>query len=278
MTARRSLARSAASTATAGVLSLFALIPLVWVLTTSLRSKPEILRNPLGLPTTLNWQNYSEAWVAGNFSQYFINSLIVVVPTVAGVLLLSLLAAYAFALYSFPMKRTLFIVLLFGMTVPVGILIIPLYYQMLGLGLLDTLWAIILPQLALGIPISTLLLRTFIADLPKEIIDAARMDGCGSMRLLWRIVFPLSRSAMITLVILQFMWIWNQFLLPVVLIHDRAARTLPTALSAFLGRYGTDTHLLMAGAAISFLPVVIIFIVFQRQFIKGISAGALGST
>jgi raffinose/stachyose/melibiose transport system permease protein len=213
----------------------------------------------------------------GNFSQYFVNSLVVAIPTVFGVLALSLFAAYAFALYAFPMKRMLFMVLLFGMTVPVGILIIPLYYQMLGLGLLDTLWAIILPQLALGIPISTLLLHTFIADIPGEIIDAARLDGCGSMSLLSRVVFPLSRSAMITLVILQFMWIWNQFLLLVVLIHDRDARTLPTALSAFLGRYGTDTHLLMAGAAISFLPVVLIFVIFQRRFIKGISAGALGS-
>jgi raffinose/stachyose/melibiose transport system permease protein len=273
----RKVARSAVSTLTAGFLSLFAVVPLLWVMTTSVRTKPEILRNPLGLPSTIHWENYTEAWVAGNFSQYFVNSILVVVPTVAGVLLLSLLAAYAFALYTFPMKRTLFIALLFGMTVPVGILIIPLYYQMLSLGLLDTLWAIILPQLALGIPISTLLLRTFIAELPGEIIDAARLDGCGSMRLLWRVVFPLSRSAMITLVILQFMWIWNQFLLPVVLIHDRDARTLPTALSAFLGRYGTDTHLLMAGAAISFLPVVIIFVIFQKRFIKGISAGALGN-
>ncbi|HWB87759.1 MAG TPA: carbohydrate ABC transporter permease [Acidimicrobiia bacterium] len=277
MSASRKTVRSATSTLTAGFLSLFAVVPLLWVLTTSVRTKPEILRDPLGLPTEFHFGNYVEAWVAGNFSQYFLNSLLVVVPTVAGVLALSLLAAYAFALYVFPMKRTLFIVLLFGMTVPVGILIIPLYYQMLSLGLLDSLWAIILPQLALGIPISTLLLRTFIAELPGDIIDAARLDGCGSMALLWRVVFPLSRSAMITLVILQFMWIWNQFLLPVVLIQDRDARTLPTALSAFLGRYGTDTHLLMAGAAISFLPVVIIFVIFQKRFIKGISAGALGS-
>jgi raffinose/stachyose/melibiose transport system permease protein len=277
VSASRKTVRSATSTLTAGFLSLFAVVPLPWVLTTSVRTKPEILRDPLGLPTEFHFGNYVEAWVAGNFSQYFLNSLLVVVPTVAGVLALSLLAAYAFALYVFPMKRTLFIVLLFGMTVPVGILIIPLYYQMLSLGLLDSLWAIILPQLALGIPISTLLLRTFIAELPGDIIDAARLDGCGSMALLWRVVFPLSRSAMITLVILQFMWIWNQFLLPVVLIQDRDARTLPTALSAFLGRYGTDTHLLMAGAAISFLPVVIIFVIFQKRFIKGISAGALGS-
>ena len=187
------------------------------------------------------------------------------------------LAAYAFALYDFRFKRSIFILLLFGMTVPVGLLIIPLYYQMLSLGLLDSLWAIIFPQLALGIPISTLLLRTFVGSIPRDLLDAARLDGANSWGLLWRVVFPLSRAALLTLAILQFMWVWNQFILPVVLISDRASRTLPTALSAFLGRYTTDTHLLMAGAAISFIPVVIIFVVFQRRFVRGITSGAMGN-
>ena len=168
--------------------------------------------------------------------------------------------------------------LLVGMTVPVGVLIIPLYYQMVSLGLLDSLWAIIFPQIALGIPITTLLLRTFIETLPREMVEAARIDGCGSFRLLARVILPLSRSAMLTLTVLQFMWIWNQFLLPVVLINDRDHRTLPTALSAFLGRYSTDTHLLMAGAAISIVPVIVLYVIFQRRFIKGISSGALGSS
>jgi raffinose/stachyose/melibiose transport system permease protein len=148
---------------------------------------------------------------------------------------------------------------------------------MLSLGLLDSLWAIIFPQLALGIPISTLLLRTFVGSIPRDLLDAARLDGANSWGLLWRVVFPLSRAALLTLAILQFMWVWNQFILPVVLISDRASRTLPTALSAFLGRYTTDTHLLMAGAAISFIPVVIIFVVFQRRFVRGITSGAMGN-
>lgn len=265
------------STGVAGLIALLAVVPLVWVITTSLRTKPEILRSPIGLPEAPQWENYIEAWTVGNFDQYFWNSIVVVVPTVVGVLVLSLMAAFAFALYDFRFKRSIFILLLFGMTVPVGLLIIPLYYQMLGLGLLDTLWAIILPQIALGIPISTLLLRTFVAQLPRDLLDAARLDGANSWRLLWRVVFPLSRSAMLTLAILQFMWVWNQFILPVVLISDRNSRTLPTALSAFLGRYSTDTHLLMAGAAISFVPVVVIFIVFQRRFVKGITSGAMGN-
>jgi len=277
VTVPRSRTRSVLTTGVAGILSFVLTIPILWVLTTSLRTKSEILGNPLGLPGTLQWQNYIEAWTVGNFGRYFVNSLLVAVPTVFGVLFLSLLAAYAFALYTFPFKRQLFVLLLVGMTVPVVVLIIPLYYQMLSLGLLDSLWAIILPQLALGVPITTLLLRTFIEMLPREIVDAARIDGCGNFRLLMRIILPLSRSAILTLTVLQFMWVWNQFVLPVVLINDRNTRTLPTALSSFLGRYSTDTQLLMAGAAISLLPVVILYVVFQKQFVKGISAGALGS-
>lgn len=274
---RRNLRSSLLSTAIAGVISFVAVTPLVWVISTSLKTKGEILRDPLALPDAIQFQNYVEAWTVGRFGQYFWNSIVVVVPTVTGVLVLSLMAAYAFALYDFRFKRSIFILLLFGMTVPVGLLIIPLYYQMLSLGLLDSLWAIIFPQLALGIPISTLLLRTFVGSIPRDLLDAARLDGANSWGLLWRVVFPLSRAALLTLAILQFMWVWNQFILPVVLISDRASRTLPTALSAFLGRYTTDTHLLMAGAAISFIPVVIIFVVFQRRFVRGITSGAMGN-
>lgn len=278
MTVSMSRTKSMMATATAGALSFVAVAPIVWVLTTSLRTKSEILASPLGLPSVPQWQNYVEAWTVGNFGRYFVNSLLVAVPTVLAVLFLSLLASYAFALFSFRLKRSLFILLLFGMTVPVGVLIIPLYYQMVSLGLLNSLWAIILPQVALGIPITTLLLRTFIERLPREIVDAARIDGCGSFRLLMKIVFPLSRSAMLTLTVLQFMWVWNQFLLPVVLITDRDTRTLPTALSSFLGRYSSDTQLLMAGAAISVFPVILLYLIFQRRFIKGISSGALGNS
>lgn len=273
---RKSLFWSFTSTSIAGLISLGAVIPLLWVITTSLRTKNEILRDPLGLPEAVHWGNYIEAWTTGDFGLYFWNSLVVVFPTVAGVIVLSLMAAYAFALYDFRFKRTAFVLLLFGMTIPVGLLIIPLYYQMLSLGLLDSLGAIIFPQLALGIPISTLLLRTFIGSLPRDLLDAGRLDGCNAWSLLWRVVFPLSRSALLTLAILQFMWIWNQFILPLVLISDRNSRTLPTALSAFLGRYSTDTHLLMAGAAISFVPIVIIFVIFQKRFVRGITAGAMG--
>jgi raffinose/stachyose/melibiose transport system permease protein len=249
--------------------------PIFWVVTTSLKDATSIAGNPLGLPSDLLVANYGRAWDAGHFDRYFLNSVLVVVPSVTGVLCLSLLSGFAFALWSFPGKRILFAVFLLGLTLPLGVLVIPLFYQMKALGLLDTLWALILPQVSILLPFGTLMMRAFIQDVASEIFDAARIDGCTSSQLLRLIVVPLVRPALLSLMVLSFMWTWNQFLLPVVLTQSEASRTLPLGLNLFKGRYGTDLPLLMAGATITFLPVVVVYLAFQRHFIKGISAGAL---
>lgn len=272
-----SFARSMAYTALAGLISLAALVPLYWVITTSLKTRREVTFNPLGPPDwrDLQFGNYPTAWDQGHFSVYFTNSLIVVIPTVLGVMTLAMLAAYAFAIFRFRGREPLFALFLFGLTIPIGVLVIPLFYQMLNWKLINTHWALILPQVAIGLPFSILLLRTFIQELPHEILDAALIDGCGVGGLLVRIVLPLSRPALLTLLVFNFMWNWNQFLLPVILIQTEAVRTLPLGLVYFQGRYASDLPLLMAGAAISFLPVLVIYVIFQRHFIRGIAAGAL---
>lgn len=262
-------------TATAGLLSLIVLFPLFWVIATSLKDRGQIIRDPLGLPEIYYWSNYADAWREGHFGTYFINSILVVVPTALGVVVLALLAAYAFAMFRFRGKNLLFTFFLIGLTVPLGILVIPIFYQMVSLKLVNNLWALILPQAAVGLPFAILLLRGFIRELPAEILDAGRIDGCSSWGLLRFIVAPLSRPALLSVMIFNIVWVWNQFLLPVVLIHKASARTLPQGLSVFLGRYGADFGLLMAGATISFIPVVIVYVIFQRQFVKGIAAGAL---
>ncbi len=273
--APRRIVRSVAATTVAGAFAAASLIPLFWVLAASVKDRAEVRRNPLGWPEAINWQNYPDAWIAGNFARFFMNSVLVVVPTVAAVLVLSLITAYAFALMPFRFKRLLYAVLLVGMMVPIGVLVIPLYYQMLSLGLLNTLWSLILPQAAIGIPISTLILRSFIEDLPSEVLEAARVDGCGDWTLLRHMVFPLCRAPLLALLVLQFMWVWNQFLLPLVLTQRQSARTLPFALNAFLGQYSTDVPLLMAAATITFVPVLVVYVVFQRSFVRGMTAGAL---
>jgi raffinose/stachyose/melibiose transport system permease protein len=229
----------------------------------------------LGIPAEWHWENFGEAWQVGHFDRYFLNSVYVVIPTVLIILVFSTLAAFAFSQLRFKGKNLLFAILLIGLAVPLDILIIPLFYDLLDMGLVNTHWALILPQAAAILPFGILLLRSFMEDVPGEILDSAKIDGCSTLGLLYYIVAPLSRPALASLLVFSFMWTWNQFLLPVVLIQDDRMRTLPVGLNYFQGRFVTNMPLLMAGATISFLPIVLIYVVFQRQFIKGITAGAL---
>ena len=182
-------------TAIAGFLSLIVIFPLVWVIATSLKDRRQIIQNPLGLPEVYYWSNFADAWRDGNFGAYFINRFLVVIPTALGVVVLSLLAAYAFAVFQFRGKNALFTFFLIGLTAPLGILVIPIFYQMASLKLVNNLWALILPQTAVGLPLAILLLRGFIRELPKEVLDAGRNDGCSNWGILRYIVLPLSRPA-----------------------------------------------------------------------------------
>lgn len=269
------IAERLAANLLAWILSLLVLVPFGWVVFTAMKSRWEVPRNPLGIPMKWHWENFAEAWRVGHFDRYFMNSVYVVIPTVVLVLVLSTLAAYAFSLMRFRGKNVLFAIFLVGLTIPLDILIIPLFYNLHALKLLNTHWALILPQAAIMLPFGMLLLRSFIEDLPGEILDAAKIDGCSTWGLLCHIVVPLSMPALTCLLVFTFMWTWNQFILPVVVIQEDHMRTLPVGLNYFQGRYSTHIPLLMAGATISFLPVVGIYMIFQRQFIKGIMAGAL---
>ena len=262
-------------TAWLAIVSLVILFPFYLVLVTALKDERRIIQNPLGLPTTWHWGNFVDAWRIGHFGIYFRNSVLVVIPTVLAVLIFSLLAAYAFAQMRFRGSNALFTLLLVGLAIPLDVLIIPLFYEMLKLQLLSTIWALILPQVAIGLPFGVLLLRAFIQDLPQELLDAGRIDGCNRFRLLVHVVLPLCRPALLSLLVFIFMWTWNQFLLPLVLVQSDNARTLPIGLSFFQGRFSTDLSLLMAGVTITFVPVVLIYVVFQRQIIRGITAGAV---
>ena len=254
-----------------------AIFPLYLVLVTSFKEQGRIIIEPLNLPKVWHWENFILAWQKGHFSTYFLNSILVTIPTVFIILTFSLLAAYVIARKSFPGKNLLFFVFLIGLAIPGDVLIIPLYYDLKAMGLLNTRWALILPAAAFGLSFGILLLRSFIEYLPKEILEAAIIDGCSDWGLLVHIVIHLCKPALLSLLIFNFMWTWNQFLLPVVLIQKDSMRTLPVGLNYFQGRYVTNVPLLMAGATIVFLPVVILYIVFQRDFIKGITTGALKS-
>lgn len=258
-------------------LSLGVLVPFGWVIFTAVKTRYELPRNPLGFPVEWRWENFIDAWNVGHFDRYFMNSVYVVIPTVIAVLVLSTLAAYAFSNMQFKGKNIIFIVFLVGLAIPLDILVIPLFYDLLSLNLLNTHWAVILPTAAKILPFGILLVRSFMDELPQEILDAGRIDGCSRFQLLRHVVVPLSTPCLTSLLVFTFMWTWNLFILPVVVIQEDDVRTLPIGLNYFQGRYSTDIPLLMAGATISSLPIILIYMFFQRQFIKGIVAGALKS-
>ena len=252
----------------------FLLLPVYWVVSTAVRDRMDVISDPLGAPTSPTLDNFVRAWIDGNFSTYFVNSVLVTAPTVVAVVILSMLAGFALAMYRFPGRTLVFGLFIIGLTIPIGVLVIPLFYQMKAMALLDTPMALILPQIALGLPLGVLLMRGYIQELPRELFDAARVDGCTDWQLLIRVVAPLSSPVTLSLIVLTFMWTWNQFILAVVLTQTEGSRTLPIGLSLFKGRFGVDLPVLMAGACITFLPIVLVYLVFQRHFIRGISAGA----
>jgi raffinose/stachyose/melibiose transport system permease protein len=266
--------RRAAWTLVAALCSLATLAPLAWILTTSLRTSREVAFDPIGLPADPQWGTFLEAWATADFGRLFINSTLVATGTIVGVLGLATIAAFAFASLPLPGRGPLYAMFVAGLIVPVGLLVVPLFYEMRSLGLINTLWALILPQVAISLPFAIVLLRAFIVEIPREILDAARVDGSGSFHLFRTIVLPLIRPAIMALIVFDVVWSWNQFLLPLVLTQDPRAHTLPLGLSFFMGRYAVDFPRLMAGATISLIPTVVIFVLFQRHMIRGITAGA----
>jgi raffinose/stachyose/melibiose transport system permease protein len=251
------------------------LLPFLWTVSIALKPKEEFYRNPFGLPTVLQWSNLAQAWTVGQFGGLFVNSVILTVPTVLGVAAASALAGYALAKIPFKGGNVIFYLFLAGLMIPFQAIMIPLYYQMRDLGLLGTYLAGILPMIALGLPFGIFLMRAFILNLPDELIDAAKVDGATDFKVFLNIVLPISRAALATVVIVQFISSWNAFLLPLIYLQDQTLRPLPLGLFNFQTRYTTDYTLVTAGILITVVPMILVYLIFQRQFIRGLTAGAL---
>jgi len=254
---------------------LIALFPLILMWLTAFKSTGELATNPFGLPAQWQFSNFSEAWIQGSFGVYVRSSVIVVVPVVLLAGILSTLAGYAFGSFRFRGREALFLIMLIGIMVPAEGIIVPLYYVMDGFGLLNTYWALILPQVALSTSFGAFWMRQFFADVPDDLSDAAAVDGAGPLRTLWSVLLPLARPALGTLALLIFMWTWNEFLLALVLVQDEAVRTVPVGLSFFQGQYSAQVPLLAAAATIVSLPVLVLYALLHRKFIAGLAAGSV---
>ena len=270
-----SIRRSVPNYVILSVFLLIILIPIIGLVFSAFKTDAEVIKGPLAFPSQLRLDAFKDAWTTGRFNYFFRNSVIVSVVVVVASVFLSTLTGYAFALLPVPGKKLLYPLMLLGYMVPFEAVIIPLYHMMNGVDLIDTYWALILPQVGLSVSFGTLWMTSFFRAAPRELVDAAAIDGCNRWQVLWRILWPLARPAVLTLVVLVFMWTWNEFLLALVLVQKETMRTLPVGLAFFQGRYSADIPLMAAGSLIVAGPILLVYILFQRYFIRGMLGGAV---
>jgi raffinose/stachyose/melibiose transport system permease protein len=255
------------------VFAAIALYPVLGILATALGAPGETAG--FRLPSGLHFENFSNAWTEGHFSSYLRSSAIVAVSVVAASTLLSILSGYAFGLMRFRGATVLFYVFLLGLMVPTEAMVVPLYFDLRRIELTDTYWALILPQIGLSVSFGTFWMRAFFSSTPRSLVEAARIDGASSWTTLWRVLVPFGRPAILTMMVLVFMWTWNEFLLALVMVSSENLRTAPLGLAFFQGQHTSDLTLLAAGAVIVATPVVLVYVFLQRHFIRGMLTGAV---
>jgi len=256
--------------------SIVVILPFLWMIFSSFKTAGEIWTfPPVFIPKKFLWSNYANAWKALPFDRFFFNSLIVTISVTIGQLFTCSLGGYAFARLRFPGRDKLFLIYLATMMIPFPVLMIPLFIIMQTLGWVDTLKSLIIPCLfsAWG----TFLMRQFMMGIPRALEDAAKIDGCGYWKMYWKIIVPLCKPVFATLGIFTFLGTWNQFFWPLIMINTISQKTLPLGLVMFQTRIAAETpwHLIMAASCATVLPVIVLFIIGQKYYVKGIVTSGL---
>jgi raffinose/stachyose/melibiose transport system permease protein len=253
----------------------FVLIPLLAALLGGFKSLGDLRVNPFGLPAQWQWENYWSILSGSRYWRLLLNSLVVAVLTVILTLAAASLAAFVFAHVRFFGRTFLLQYLMLGLMFPAAAAILPLFIKIRDLGLLDTYWGVILPQVGFGLAMSILLLHTFFRQLPEELLDAALLDGCGYIRFFRYVTLPLSRPILATVGVIVFVHSWNNYLLPLVVLNRDEIYPWPLGIMAFQGEYSTDWQLVLAFVTLTILPAVIMFIAAQKYIVAGLTAGAV---
>ncbi|NPV66050.1 MAG: carbohydrate ABC transporter permease [Anaerolineae bacterium] len=255
--------------------SLVVLIPVWTMLINSIKPKREIFRNPFGLPSEITLDGYSNAWTAGRFDLYFRNSIIVSVASLLLILLFGSLAAYALANWRSRLSSILYIYFIAGLMIPIRLGTINLFQIIQSLGLTDNLLGLIPIYVAMGMPIATFVLTSFIRSVPAELSDAARIDGASEWRVYLSVILPLIRPALATVTIFNLLPIWNDLWFPLIFIRNQEARTVTLGVSLLFGQYQTDWTRALAALSMAAVPVLVAYLLMSSQFIKGLTAGAI---
>jgi raffinose/stachyose/melibiose transport system permease protein len=255
--------------------SILVIVPLIVLLSVALKSPVELLNNPLGWPEQFLWSNFARAWNNASLGQAFFNSVLITSVTLLGLIVFGALAAYPLARFTGPWSQRIYLYFVAGLIVPIQLGLFPLYKEMHDLELINTYHGAILLYIAINLPFVIFLYTGFIKTVPRELEEAALLDGAGPLRTFWLVVFPLLRPVTATVAITSALSTWNDFFIPLIFLQRDGMQTLPLAVFNFVGQYNNNWALIFASVIISSIPLVVIFLVLQRYFIKGIAAGAL---
>lgn len=256
-------------------LSLIIVIPLVAAVLGGFKSNADLQNNPFGLPSVFVWSNYTDILTSLTFWQQLLNSSTVMVATAVGVVVLAAMPAFVFARMTFRGRGLLFNFFTLGLLFPLTVAILPLYVTLRSLSLVDSLWGIIVPQVAFGLPGSILILRNFFANVPKELEEAAALDGVSTLGFFWRILLPLVRPALAAVVVLTMVSSWNAFFLPLLVLNNTALWTLPLGIMQFQGQFGADWSKILAFVSLALVPTVVFYLLAEKQIVTGLTAGAV---
>lgn len=257
------------------VLAVVFFFPMVWMVLSSFKSNRAIFSSPFALPESIDLGRWAEAWEVGNLGQYALNSAIVTAVSVTLILVIGSAAAYAFSRFRFPGRTFAMALFVLGLLLPLQSYFIAQSRLFVDFGVTDTRWALIIPYTAMGLPLAVFLLKVYLDGLPDELFEAARIDGAGDGRIFWRIAVPLLRPGLATVAIFSALAAWNEFLLALLYVQSDELKTIPTGLLAFSSRYQTDYSLLFSALSIVTIPMIVIYIVFNRHIVDGITTGSV---
>lgn len=270
--------RLAASAVRATVLLAVAaviVVPVVYAVLGGFRDAPQLAADPVGLPNPWVWTNYTESLLSASFWVQLRNSALVAGLSAVIVVLFAALAAFVIARHQFPGREVAYTLFTLGLLFPATVAILPLLILVRDLGLLDNPLGLALPEAAFGLPLTIIILRPFFRSIPRELEDAASIDGCGQLGFFFRVLLPLSRPALVTVAVLAIVSSWNQFLLPLVMLSDAENWTLPLGVTNFSTQYTTDTARILAYTTLALVPALAFYLVAERQLVGGLTAGSV---
>lgn len=272
---RKNYLKNAAVYALLTVLAIIFMLPIFWMASTSLKLPAEVFAFPMTwVPDELQWGNYAEAFSKYPLGRFLLNSTFLTVVSIAGQLISVPIIAYGFARFEFPGKTVLFMLMLSTLMIPTHIKFIPLYWVFQKLGLIGTYWPLILPEF-FGHPFFIFLMTQYMRSIPRDLDEAARIDGANSWVILYRIILPLCKPVLAVIVVFTFLWTWNDFMTPLIFLDDFDMYPISVGLAFFQGRYSVQWHLFMAATLVSILPVLVLYFFAQRHLMGGLAAAGL---